>query len=66
MRADADREAAERARVLAEEARRSAVLKEWSLREEMRKIEAEAADAIAVEEAQILALERHEAAVVAE
>lgn len=60
-RAELARADAERARLAAEADRQAAVQKEWLLREEMRKLEAEAADAVAVEEAQILALERHEA-----
>ena len=44
----------------AEESRRAAVSRESSLRDQLKKIESEAGDAIAVEEAQILALERQE------
>lgn len=59
--AEEARQAAEDARRLAEEARRRATEAESSAREQLRKVEIEAEEAIAVEEAQILALEREEA-----
>jgi len=59
--AEQAREEAERARILSEQTRQEAAAREFSLREELRKVELEAEDAIAVEEAQIQALERFEA-----
>ncbi|KAK5069446.1 hypothetical protein LTR70_010726 [Exophiala xenobiotica] len=59
--AEEARQAAERARQDSERSRREAVARESQLRDELRKIEVEAEEAIAVEETQILALERHEA-----
>lgn len=52
---------AQDAQAAAELARQKAILLESNLREELRKVEVEAEEAIAVEEAQILSLERHEA-----
>jgi len=59
--AERAREEAEKARVASEKSRNDAIALESVLREELRKVEMEAEDAIAVEEAQIQALERHEA-----
>lgn len=58
--AEKDCRAAILAQERAEESRRAAVSLESSLRDQLKKIESEAGDAIAVEEAQILALERQE------
>lgn len=59
--AELARQDAERRRVESEKNRQAAIELETSLREQLRRIEVEAEDAIAVEEAQILALERFEA-----
>jgi hypothetical protein len=48
------------AQKVAEQARQEAAARELSIREELRKVELEAEDAIAAEEAQIQALERFE------
>lgn len=58
--AEAARQVAEKARKEAEQARHNAIEQESVLREELRKVELEAEESIAVEEAQIAALERHE------
>jgi len=59
--AEQRRQEAERLRGEAERSRNVALQREASLRDELRQIEIEAEEAIAVEETQILALERHEA-----